>query len=64
MNFVRYDPATGKITMIGYTQPEMIERLIEAGEPMLLLDPPQYFELGQKRVNLSTLTLENTLHLP
>ena len=59
MNFVRFDPETGMLTCMGYMDVVHIQAEIDAGKPTLLLKEPAYFSLGDKRVNLETLTLED-----
>lgn len=35
LNFLKYDPETGKIVSKGFMQPELIDQLIDAGEPYI-----------------------------
>lgn len=59
MNFVRYNPENGTLTCVGYMDVEHIQAEIDAGEPTLLLSEPIYFDMSTKRVNLTTMTLED-----
>lgn len=56
MNFVRFDPETGKILQIGWMEAEFVEKEISDGFP--IIPAPDYVDWSTTRVNLQTRQLE------